>query len=82
MNERRDAAERHVHIPIFGLGCGGGGAREVERQLARTRGVRSVYVNPATETAYVGYDPSLVDLRQLAAVIDDAGYRPGIPVVQ
>lgn len=62
-------------LPIYGLSCGGGGAMDVERVLARTRGMTGVYVNPLTETAYVNYDPALVSPVQLAAAVAAAGFR-------
>lgn len=70
-----------VSIPIIGLGCGGGGAFQVERALARLGGVEAVYVNPANETAYVDYDPSAVSPDALLEEVRRTGYRPG-PVFQ
>lgn len=69
-----------LRIPIYGLGCGGGGAAGLEHVLARSAGVRRVYVNPATETAYVEYDPSRTGPRELADVIERSGYQTGAPV--
>ena len=71
--------ERGLRIPVYGLGCGGAGATTVERQLAATDGVLRVYVNPATETAYIDYDPAELDAWALARVIERAGYQPGRP---
>ena len=56
------------------------GSTTIERELAATDGVLRVYVNPATETAYVDYDPSEVDAWTLARAVERAGYRPGRPV--
>lgn len=69
-----------LRIPIYGLGCGGAGAAEVERELAATDGVFRVYVNPATETAYVDFDPAETDALSLSTAIERAGYRAGRPV--
>ena len=69
-----------LRIPVLGLGCGGSGAITIERELAATDGVRRVYVNPATETAYVDYDPAETDACALARAIERAGYRAGRPV--
>ena len=52
--------KERVTLEIYGLGCGGGGALAVERALIRIHGVAHAYANPATETAYVQYDPALV----------------------
>jgi copper chaperone CopZ len=51
----------------------------VERELIGVNGVLRAYVNPATETAYVDYDPAEVDPWALARAIERAGYRPGQP---
>lgn len=69
-----------VRIPVHGLGCGGAGATTLERALAAVPGVRSVYVNPATETAYVRADASSVDAWMLMRVIHQTGYHAGTPV--
>jgi len=70
----------HLQIPVYDLGCGGAGATTIERELVATDGVSRAYVNPATETAYVEYDPSEVDPETLARAVERAGYRPGRPV--
>ena len=69
-------------LPIDGLSCGGGGSLIVERALARTAGVVYVYVNPATEMAYVEYDPAQVDLDRLTRVVEHAGFHTGVPGVR
>ena len=69
-----------LQIPVFDLGCGGAGATTIERELAATDGVLRAYVNPATETAYVDYDPAEVDGWELARAVERAGYRPGRPI--
>ena len=71
---------RNLRIPVYDLGCGGAGAHTIERELAATDGVVNVYVNPATETAYVDYDPLEVDPDTLARAVERAGYRAGLPV--
>jgi len=71
---------RNLRIPVFGLGCGGAGGTTIERVLAATDGVLRVYVNPATETAYVDYDPGETDVWSLARAVEAAGYRAGQPV--
>lgn len=69
--------ERGLRIPVYGLGCGGAGATTIGRELAATDGVVSAYVNPATETAYVDYDPAEVDPGALVRAIERAGYGAG-----
>ena len=63
-----------------GKGSRPNGATTIERELAATDGVLRVYVNPATETAYVEYDPAKADPSLLPEAIERAGYRAGRPV--
>ena len=72
--------ERGLRIPILDLGCGASG-HVIERVLIAMDGVLRVYVNPASETAYVDYDPAEVDPRTLARAIELAGFRPGRPAI-
>ena len=67
-------------LEIYDLGCGGSGALAVERALARVTGVRRAYVNAATETAYVEYDPTLADASRLVRAVQSTGFRAGQPV--
>ncbi len=68
---------RGLRISIIGLGCGGSGALTIERELVAKFGVLRAYVNPATETAYVAYDPAETSPASLAQAIEKAGYRAG-----
>jgi copper chaperone CopZ len=70
---------QRITLPIEDLSCGGGGVLIVERALARTPGVVYVYVNPATEMAYIEYDPALSDPGRLAKAVEHAGFRAGVP---
>jgi copper chaperone CopZ len=70
---------QRITLPIDDLSCGGGGALIVEGALARTPGVVYVYVNPATEMAYIEYDPALSDPDRLVKVVEHAGFRAGVP---
>lgn len=69
-----------LQIPVYDLGCGGAGAQALERELAATDGVLHVYVNAATETAYIDYDRSATDPWALTRAVERAGYRTGRPV--
>ncbi len=64
---------QRVTLEIEGLACGGGGSLSAERALLRLKGVRHAYVNPATEMAYVEYDPTLLDPSDLVRAIEAAG---------
>ena len=72
--------KERVTLEIYGLGCGGGGALADERALIRVHGVAHAYANPATETAYVQYDPVLVQPADLVCAIEAAGFRAAEPM--
>jgi copper chaperone CopZ len=67
-----------IMLPIQGFGCLGGGALLVERALAHVPGVLRVYVNPATEMAYVQYDADRCAAEELRAAISRAGFDTGV----
>ena len=69
-------------LEIQGLGCGGGGALSAERALSRLQGVRRAYVNPATEMAYVEFDPVTVAPSDLVRAIETVGLRASQPLVR
>jgi len=66
---------RRIALPVFSLVCTSGDAHTIEHALARVPGVRHVYVNPATEMAYVEYDPAECGPGQIIAAIESAGFR-------
>jgi len=70
---------QRITMPIYNLSCGGGGALTVERVLVRTTGVIHAYVNPATEMAYVEYDPTRVSPERLADTVEQTGFHAGAP---
>lgn len=71
--------QQRLSIPIYDLGCGGAGSTTIERELVATRGVLRAYVNPATEIAYVDYDPAETNAPAIARAIERAGHRAGPP---
>ena len=68
---------QRVTMPIYDLGCGGGGALMIERAVARTPGVLSAYVNPATEMAYITFDSEHCTQDTVASVVTACGFRTG-----
>lgn len=52
-NKEITKASRKLLVHLRGFSCGGGGALQLEKQLSKLRGVINVYVNPATERAYL-----------------------------
>lgn len=72
-------SERWVRIPILDLGCPGDTGR-LERRLSRVPGVVEVAVNPATEAAYVRYDPRATTSDRLREAVEREGYRTASPV--
>lgn len=68
-----------ITMPIYGLTCRSGGELTIERAILRVQGVRYAYVNPATEMAYVEYDPSRCAPENLIEAVEHIGFRAGIP---
>lgn len=60
-------------IQIEGMTCGGCAAT-VERVLKAQNGVSQAKVDLAAKTAAVEFDPTLTNLADLQAAIEDAGY--------
>lgn len=71
---------QHISLSIEDLGCAGSGAIIVERALAKVPGVIRVYVNAATEMAYVQYDSDRCDPAVLRAAIAHAGFHAGASI--
>jgi copper chaperone CopZ len=67
---------QRLRLPLFNLGCSSGSALTVERILAQQPGVVEVYANPATEAAYIVYDPALTNEAHLTMVVQRAGFGP------
>lgn len=71
-----------ITLPIYRLSCGGGGTLTIQRALARSTGVIHAYVNPATEMAYVEYDPAQISPECLAATVEQTGFHAGVPCLR
>jgi copper chaperone CopZ len=61
--------------------CIGGSAFSIERVMRKVPGVLRVYVNPATEAAYVEYDADRCTEEDLTSAVADLGIdtRRGVP---
>jgi copper chaperone CopZ len=77
MDDGVTPVRQRMTLPIDGLTCGGGGALSVERVIARLAGVSRVYVNPATEMAYIEFAPSRCTPADVSRAVERAGFRVG-----
>jgi copper chaperone CopZ len=66
----------HLQVRVTGLTCAGESAG-LAHTLNQYAGVIEVIVNPLTERAYVTYDPLIVDVADVEAMIRSAGYGVG-----
>ena len=69
----REVRVQRLTLAIYG--CGGGSAMNVERVLKRIPGVMSVYVNPATEMAYLEIDSDRVHVDEIFDAVKKMGFR-------
>ena len=70
---------QHITLPIDDLSSRGDELSIIERALAQASGVVHVYVNPSIEMAYIEFDPALADPDSLVKVVENAGFRAGVP---
>ncbi|MDP4197608.1 MAG: copper ion binding protein, partial [Bacteroidota bacterium] len=68
-------------LPVEGMTCASCVAR-VEKAIGKVEGVKNVSVNIATEKASFEIDPLRVDIKKIAEVVDDAGYKLKLPVTE
>ena len=70
---------REVSLPIDGMTCASC-VRRVEKALTKVEGVSDASVNLATEKAKISFDPRLVQIVDLTAAVEKAGYKvPKLP---
>ncbi len=62
-----------VNIKITGMSCGSC-AKTIEVALRELEGIKDVKVNLATESAYVKFDESMVNITQIIRAIESVGY--------
>jgi copper chaperone len=74
------AADAVVSIPVGGMSCGGC-VNTITGKLQAISGVKAVDVNLEKRRAVVTYDASGVDAKALVDAIREAGFEPGVPVV-
>jgi P-type Cu+ transporter len=66
-------APQEVSFAVTGMTCASC-VRRIEKALHKVEGVSEASVNLATEKAKVMYDPNIVNLDQLKAAVERAGY--------
>lgn len=66
--------EETVVLKIGGMHCAGC-AQTIEKSIRRLKGVVDVNVSFASEKALVTYDPELINIREIEAAIERAGYK-------
>ena len=72
-------SHRHAEIPVVGMSCTRCAAN-VERVLQKKAvGVEKAAVNFASETLSVDYDPTKIDLEEMARVVHEAGFELVLP---
>jgi Cu+-exporting ATPase len=77
MEKNKIAVYKKFNLPVEGMTCASCVAR-VEKAIGKLNGVKSVSVNFATEKASFEIDPEVTDLRKVADVVEDAGYKLSI----
>ena len=68
-------AVKRIEIVLSGVYCEGPVMGQI---LCKIDGVVDVYVNPATDTAYIDYDPERVGPDRLLQAVRDLGYRSAV----
>jgi len=71
---------KRLRLPVEGMTCASCVAR-VEKVLNKVGGVEKYNVNLATEKATIKFDPSIATQEQLAKVVEEAGYKLILPVI-
>lgn len=84
LTTRKDDTPRikRVTFPIYDLSCNGGGSLTIERTILQVDGVCNAYVSPATEMAYVEFDPSRCTPDALTKAVEHVGFHAGAPIIR
>lgn len=72
---------KKISLPVEGMTCASCVAR-VEKAISKAEGVRNVSVNLATEKVSFEIDSDKTDLKVIAELVDDAGYKLDITSFQ
>lgn len=73
-------ADAKVTIPVGGMTCGGC-VSTITGKLQQLPGVKAVEVSLERKRALVTYDAAKVTAKALVEAVRDAGFEPGVPVV-
>ena len=65
---------KKLSLPVEGMTCASCVAR-VEKAIKKIDGIKNVSVNLATEKATFEFDESKIDIKNIAANVDEAGYK-------
>jgi P-type Cu+ transporter len=65
---------QNISLPVEGMTCASCVAR-VEKTVIKINGISNVNVNLATEKVTFDYDPAMVNLDEVAAKVEDIGYK-------
>lgn len=65
---------QNISLPVEGMTCASCVAR-VEKTVTKINGISNVNVNLATEKVTFDYDPAMVNLDEVAAKVEDIGYK-------
>jgi len=74
MADINNKTKRTSTLKISGMSCAACAGR-IEKGLSALTGVEKANVNLAAEKAAITYDPTKISLREIAAKVEDLGYR-------
>ena len=72
--ENRHIELQKLSLPVEGMTCASCVARE-EKAIKKVDGVKNVSVNLATEKATFEFDDSRINIKEIAGMVEDAGYK-------
>ena len=66
--------KQDIALNIGGMTCAAC-AQTIEKALRKAKGISRANVNLATEKASITFDPAVISLEEISAVVDDTGYQ-------